>query len=416
MKLRGNPGSIVEFPQGHILCGARVAIDPWHTVAAALLVRHGRIEAMIPDIGSAPCMVQSMRIVDLRGHLILPGLVNAHDHLHFGAFPRLGQGPYPSWREWAKDIYRPEESPLRGLLEIPKEERLWWGILRNALAGVTTVCHHDPAHSMLTNAELPVTVHSRFGWAHSLDGHTWKQRYAQTPVDWPFIVHCAEGLNSRSRQEVAKIDREGKLNHRMVLVHAVGINKRDLSKLKSGAAWIVWCPTSNLHILGRTLARDLLLSYPFIALGSDSPISASGDLLDELLAVQTQFDIPADLLYAMVTRRAAQLLRLSEHEGTISPGGVADLLIVRDRGLSPCQAIATLQRRDLAAVMHKGQFTVVSEELHALQKKGLPGRLAPLVRHGIRWHVAAPPRGLTIRSEPACTEHFMRQKAELTNQ
>jgi cytosine/adenosine deaminase-related metal-dependent hydrolase len=416
MSFRQDTGPIVEFPQTLILCGARVAIDPWHTVGAALLIRRGRIEAMVPDTESAPCTAQFMRTIDLRGHLILPGLVNAHDHLHFGAFPRLGHGPYPSWREWAKDIYRPEEPPLRGLLEIPKEERLWWGILRNLLAGVTTVCHHDPAHSMLASIELPITVHSRFGWAHSLDGRTWKERHAQTPVDWPFIVHCAEGLNSRSRQEVARIDRAGKLNERMVLVHAVGINKRDLSKLKASGAWIVWCPTSNLHILGRTIARDLLLSYPFIALGSDSPISASGDLLDELQAAHNQFDIPADLLYAMVTRRAAQLLRLSEHEGTISVGGVADLLIARDRGLTPCETLVTLQRGDLAAVMHKGQFTVASEALHALHDGGLPGSSAPLERHGLRWHVAVPPRGSRIRLEPPCMEQFYGAQEELTNQ
>ena len=371
---------------------------------------------MVSDAEPAPGTAQFMRVIDLRGHLILPGLVNAHDHLHFGAFPRLGQGPYPSWREWAKDIYRPEEQPLRALLEIPKEERLWWGIVRNAFSGVTTVCHHDPAHSMLTNEELPVTVHPRFGWAHSLDGHAWKERYAQTPADWPFIVHCAEGLNPRSRQEVAKIEREGKLNHRMVLVHAVGINKRDLSKLKTSGAWIIWCPTSNLHILGRTLDRDLLLSYPVIALGSDSPISANGDLLDELQVAHKQFDIPADLLYAMVTRRAAQLLRLSEREGTISTGGVADLLIVRDNDCSPCESLALLKRGDLAAVMHKGEFTVSSEEFYSAQERGLPESLVPTERYGLNWHVAAPPDGLSIRPEPPCSEPVYAAQSELTKQ
>jgi cytosine/adenosine deaminase-related metal-dependent hydrolase len=305
---------------------------------------------------------------------------------------------------------------LRALLEIPKEERLWWGIVRNAFSGVTTVCHHDPAHSMLTNDELPVTVHPRFGWAHSLDGRTWKDRYAQTPVDWPFIVHCAEGLNSRSRQEVAKLDREGKLNHRMVLVHAVGINKKDLSKLKTGGAWIVWCPTSNLHILGRTLDRDLLLSYPFIALGSDSPISASGDLLDELQVAHQQFDIPADLLYAMVTRRAAQLLRLTEREGSISAGGVADLLIVRDNNCSPCETLATLKRDDLAAVMHKGEFTVASEEFYIERERALPESLIPIERYGLSWHVAAPPDGLGIRPRPPFIEPVYAVQTELTKQ
>ena len=35
--------------------------------------------------------------IDLKGFLLLPGLINAHDHLEFGLFPRLGKGGYKSF-------------------------------------------------------------------------------------------------------------------------------------------------------------------------------------------------------------------------------------------------------------------------------------------------------------------------------
>ena len=407
---------IGDLPHDCILCGARVALGPSRTVRAAVLLRRGRIEAILPGYEPPSAFAKSARAIDVKGHLVLPGLVNAHDHLQFGMFPRLGHGPYSSWREWAADIYRPDEPPLRDLLEIPKDERLWWGIVRNLLAGVTTVCHHDESNALLRSEELPVSVHPRFGWAHSLDGREWKRRYAETPADWPFIVHCAEGLNTRSHREVGKIERAGKLDERMVLVHAVGIGKKDRVKLRAAGAWIVWCPTSNLHILGRTLARDLVLSYPKIALGSDSPISAAGDLLDELQAARSLFDMPADLLYQMVTGRAARLLRLSAAEGAVAEGGQANLLILRDTGRTPCESLASLERSDLAATMHRGEFTVVSEEFQRRLDENALRRLTPIDRHGLRWLIASPPAGLKLRGAQPSQETACNIPAELTKQ
>ena len=50
----------------------------------------------------------------------MPGLINAHDHLEFNLFPRLGRGPYPNAGEWARDIYHPDRSPIREQLRVPK--------------------------------------------------------------------------------------------------------------------------------------------------------------------------------------------------------------------------------------------------------------------------------------------------------
>jgi cytosine/adenosine deaminase-related metal-dependent hydrolase len=394
MRLRTELHTIEERRDDLLLWGATVALGPLRKAQAALLVREGAIAAILPGCDIPAGMGQLARKVDLRGQLILPGLINAHDHLQFGDFPRLGRGPYPSWREWAADIYQPREMPLRGLLEIPKEERLWAGIRRNVLAGVTTVCHHDASYPMLMRTDIPLTVHREFGWAHSPDDPDWIERYAQTPEAWPFIMHCAEGLDSISRGEIAKIGSAGKLNDRMVLVHAVGAMQQDWLNMHAAGTWVVWCPTSNLHIPGRTLEREVLLSYPRIALGSDSPISAAGDLLDELQAARNLLDIPAELLYRMVTTRASQLLRLKAGEGELSVGGAADLLMVRDAGLSPCESLAALERADLSGVMHRGRFALVAEEL--CERLDSVSRLALSATEfrGLRWKIACPSVGL----------------------
>ncbi len=78
---------------------------------------------------------------------------------------------------------------------------------------------------------------------------------------------------------------------------------------------IVWCPSSNLYTLGRTLTPDQVTSYPNIALGTDSPLSGVGDLLDEIRLAYGQLGIPAPLVYELVTSRAARLLRLNSETG-----------------------------------------------------------------------------------------------------
>jgi hypothetical protein len=62
----------------------------------------------------------------LDGFLVLPGLVNAHDHLEFNLFPNLGRGPYPNAAAWAEDIYYPACPPIRENLLVPKSTRLQW--------------------------------------------------------------------------------------------------------------------------------------------------------------------------------------------------------------------------------------------------------------------------------------------------
>jgi cytosine/adenosine deaminase-related metal-dependent hydrolase len=407
---------IARSPATCILSGARVALDPLRAIRATLLVRNGKVEAVFPGKGAPAGLDKSLPVMNLKDHLILPGLINAHDHLHFGLFPRLGHGPYPSWREWAEDIHHPDEPPLLKLLKIPKETRLWRGAIHNALAGVTTVCHHDTSHDLLTNNTLPVKVHTDFGWAHSLDDRQWDRRYAQTPANRPFIIHFAEGMDAQSNGETARLERKVKLDERLVLVHAIGVTQLDWLKLRAAGVWIIWCPTSNLHILSQTLARALLLSYPSIALGSDSPLSAAGDLLDELQAARALLDIPSDLLYRMVTTRATRILRLSRGEGTIAEGGVADLLIVRDHGRPPSDSLVTLSRSDIAAVMCRGEITVASGEFYTSRDLAMEPRLFPFQRHGMQWYVAAPPEVLNLHASKLNQEPFLQTVHELTKQ
>src|ERR1700745_1033231 len=109
-------------------------------------------------------------IVDLGGAYVLPGLINAHDHLELNHYGRLKfHDRYTNATHWIDDL-RPrlrDEAAIRAAQRHPLTDRLFIGALKNLLAGVTTVAHHNPRYSEI-GRRFPVRVMKRYGWGHSL--------------------------------------------------------------------------------------------------------------------------------------------------------------------------------------------------------------------------------------------------------
>jgi cytosine/adenosine deaminase-related metal-dependent hydrolase len=320
-----------------ILRGARVALGPSETAELDIEIGRGKIQAMRKGIKARKGVVS----VELGGYLILPGLINSHDHLEFNLYPRLGSGPYANAGCWARDVYRPHESPVREQLAIPKATRMIWGGLKNLLSGVTTVCHHNPRELAVFDRKFPVRVVKQFGWAHSLEfSADVAERFQETPAGWPFVIHLGEGSDRAARAEIFRLEELGALDARTVLVHALALDRPGLRLMKQKRASIVWCPSSNLFLFGRTLSAAALLSGIPIALGSDSAVSASGDLIDEIKLARRVSGLPSRAIYDMVTVQAARILRLRRGAGSLAAGCAADLIAVRERRLSPQSTLA----------------------------------------------------------------------------
>ncbi|MEO8594640.1 MAG: amidohydrolase family protein [Candidatus Solibacter sp.] len=310
-----------------------------------------------PELAHAPlhraALAQMEAPLDLSGHLVIPGLINAHDHLEFNLFPALGRRLYPNAGAWARDIYRPAASPLREHLRVPKDVRLWWGALKNLLSGVTTVCHHNPYQAAVFNGAFPVRVVRRFSWAHSLEFEPrLAQRFRRAPAAHPFIVHCAEGVDPAARAELHQLDALGALDARTVIVHGVGIANSGVELMARRGASLVWCPTSNLTMLGRTLSRAILRSAIPIALATDSALSAPVDLLDEF-AVARRY-LPAARLYAMVSSDAARILHLTDAQQK------GDFVAFRTEARSAPDA---LSEGEVALVAVRGKIRLISPHL-----------------------------------------------------
>jgi cytosine/adenosine deaminase-related metal-dependent hydrolase len=306
--------------------------------------------------------------LDLSGHAVMPGLINAHDHLEFSLFPQLGHGRYSNAGAWARDIYRPDQSPVREHLRVPKPVRLWWGALKNLISGVTTVCHHNRYELEVFGSDFPIRVVRRFAWAHSLQfAPDIAERFRKAPAGYPFLVHCAEGIDAGARRELKALDELGALDERTVIVHGVGLTSATLVLMRERGATLIWCPTSNLSMLGRTVSRAVLRSGIPMALATDSAISAPVDLLDEI-AVASKYVGP-DAAYEMVTSVPARILKIAEAQRK------GDWIAVRSETCNPVEA---LLRGTVALVVVAGRIRLISRELATQLPAAERRRLQPL--------------------------------------
>jgi cytosine/adenosine deaminase-related metal-dependent hydrolase len=338
--------------------------------------------------------------IDLSGFLLLPGLINAHDHLEFSLFPNIGDGPYENAKQWADDIHANHASLIARHREVPRSVRLWWGAIRNLVSGVTTVCHHNPITQELVSPGFPVRVVSGFGWAHSLSLEPdLAEKFARNGEDAPFILHAAEGVDEESAEEVFALDGMHALDQRTVLVHGLGCTPEAVALINQRQGAVVLCPTSNKFLFDHSLSPALVKSLNKVTLGSDSPLTAAGDLLDEIRFARIHIGLDAAKIYDMVTNRAADILRLRRGEGQLRAGSVADVLVVRDCGLSPADMLAQLNISQIELVMLAGRVALVGPTLFERLPSEFRHGLQPFEVEGQRRWARAPMQNLIAQAE-----------------
>ena len=258
------------------------------------------------------------------GHL-RPGLINAHDHLHRNHYPRLGAPPYDDAYAWGRDLHTRWIADIARARTLPRRDALLFGAFKNLLGGATTVVHHD-AWEPSFDHEFPVRV-PRLHSLHSLGFDRAAVRSAAAAAfRHPFAIHLAEGVNAASAEEVRELDALGLLDERLLAVHGVAIDDDGARRMRAAGAALVWCPTSNDFLFGRTCTRAVLDGVD-VLLGTDALLTGAGTLLDELRAARAHALMSDARLDAAVGATAARRLGLPEH--ALARGLPADLVVLR---------------------------------------------------------------------------------------
>lgn len=283
--------------------------------------------------------------VDLTDYPLHPGMINAHDHLELNHYPRTKfREVYANAHQWGEDVnQRLDTSPYRELRSYPISNRCLIGGVKNLLSGVTTVAQHGTLHKTLTRPDFPVRVLQTYGWSHSLHFDTdaaIQASYRATPPDVSWFIHLAEGTDKIAAGEYQRLKALGCVGSNTVIVHGVGMTPADIADAAPQVRGLVWCPTTNHYLLGETAAIKQWGSK--IALGSDSRLTADGDLYHEMRAAVATGRCDVGCLTEAVGKRAAHILGLDD-VGHLNPGAHADVISGFYR-----------ERKDIALVMLGG--------------------------------------------------------------
>ncbi|MDX1994467.1 MAG: hypothetical protein SF029_18940 [bacterium] len=316
--------------------------------------------------------------IDFEGYTIFPGLINAHDHLELNHYPRTKfREVYNNAHEWGEDVNaRLNEPPFKQLRAYPLEDRLFIGGLKNLLCGATTVAQHGPPHKYLFRPDFPVRVLEKYGWAHSLHFNTDEEvvrSYRATPKHWPWFIHLAEGTDEIAAGEYQRLKALGCLGLNTIPVHGVGLTKYDV--IDSGAIAgkyfthhgsqlpIVICPTTNVYLLSRS-GHPGMGFHTMPLLGSDSRLTAEGDLLHELQFVSTHYENAKSTILSATTTHFRWQWQLKDAVIKMRPDHCSDFLLISTSD-DPETKLCTSRRKDIALVIRDGIPQIGDPELMA---------------------------------------------------
>ncbi|MFO7760061.1 MAG: amidohydrolase [Desulfobia sp.] len=322
-------------------------------------------------------------IIDARGSLVMPGLINCHNHCAMSLFRGMADDlELDVWLEkyifpaearlidadtvyWCTklaaaemilsgtttvaDGYFFEDSAARAFAETGIRSVAAQGIVDFPAPGVADPAENlEVARSFLDRwQDHELVTPSLFAHSPYTCGPETLQRAKETAVyfNCPFFIHLAEtGEEKRRLQKqtglspVCYLEDLGILDSRTICIHCVALDERDIDILAARNARVVTCPESNMKLAsGVAPVAGLLERGIALGIGTDSPASNNNcdmfkemDFLAKLQKVSCLDPtvVSGFEVLQMATAGGARVLGMEGMIGSLTPGSRADLVIV----------------------------------------------------------------------------------------
>ncbi|MGL4269067.1 MAG: amidohydrolase [Plesiomonas sp.] len=364
--------------------GTVLTMDQNNTVInnGVVLIRDNKIVS----VGDATLLnrYRADKVIDAEEGIIMPGMINTHNHIPMVAFRGLGE-------EGIKNRLFAYFFPLEG--EKLSRDLIYkatvHGSIDMALSGVTTYADMYYHIDEMAKASKAVGIRAVLGetvikfpvvdakepyggidyavkvieeyqndelitpaFAPHAPYTVSKEKMQQITAlaqkyQVPVLIHVGEfddedkRLKLTDKSVVEYMDEIGVLNERVLLAHAIHLTDADLDLINARGAAVAYNPMANAKgATGIARAYEMLNKGVKVGLGTDGPMSSNQvDLFRTLsyaanmqrVKYQDRTIMTPDVVVRMATIGGAQALNMADKVGSLEAGKLADVIVVETR-------------------------------------------------------------------------------------
>lgn len=321
--------------------------------------------------------------MDKTGHVILPGLINTHNHVPMVYFRGLADDmPLKKWLDeyiWPmeKKFLSPEfvydatklscaemlsggittfadMYYFEGSVARATKEMLMRGVLGPTILGFpgpvanTLAEYMDDAEKYICewiyDELITPTVCPHSPYACEIE-HLQKSRELANKYDIPMHIHIAESkweeetiLAKYGKRPIEHLESLGFFDAKIIAAHCVQVNEIEIEKLAKYNVGVSHCINSNLKMaVGIAPVLKMLRAGVNVSIGTDSASSNNRqDLFSEISAIAKVHKyaegdptvLDAKTVMYMATRGGAKVLGMDDKIGSLRPGHLADVIAV----------------------------------------------------------------------------------------
>jgi len=376
-------------PQGEvdllIRGGTVVTMDVEERVLdeGAVAIRGDRIVSILESGAPLPTARETL---DATGHLVIPGLVNAHGHaamtllrgiaddlkllewLEGHIFPAESKNVSPEFVYWGTllgciemarsgtttyvDMYMFEEEAARATERAGIRGVLGQSVIgfpvpdyrtpEDALAGARAFLSRYRSHPLIIPSVAP---HALYTTPLEI---VERARDLAREFGVPLQIHAVEPpeendqmMEKLGKRTIDALADAGVLGPGTILHHAIWLSEEDIRTIARYGASTSHNPESNMKTAsGVSPVPDLLAAGVAVGLGTDGPASNNNlDMFEEMdtaaklhkLVRQDATVMPAKTVFHMATLGGAKALGIDDRVGSLEPGKLADVVLIDAR-------------------------------------------------------------------------------------